>query len=235
MKKHVLVTTSWDDGHKLDLKLARLLNKYGIRGTFYISPNNREFNKMDLLSDSEIIEISKNFEIGAHTLTHPRLSTVSSVESYDEISGSRQYLEMVTGRRIVSFSYPGGDYDSTHVSQVKKAGFKLARTTKRFAGSIGEKRYEIPTSIHAYKHWSDIKKIATISNFDYMNFFKYFSNWDQLAIVFFNHIMQNGQIFHLWGHSWEIEKHNDWDKLEKVLKHIANRRNVMYGTNAELL
>lgn len=34
MKKQIIVTTSWDDGHKLDLKLAKLLEKHEIRGTF---------------------------------------------------------------------------------------------------------------------------------------------------------------------------------------------------------
>ena len=32
----VIITTSWDDGHSLDLKLAGLLQKYDIPATFYI-------------------------------------------------------------------------------------------------------------------------------------------------------------------------------------------------------
>ena len=32
----LIVTTSWDDGSRLDLKLAELLEKYGISGTFYV-------------------------------------------------------------------------------------------------------------------------------------------------------------------------------------------------------
>ncbi len=43
MKK--IVTTSWDDGHKLDLKLAHLLQKYNMPATFYVSPECREFSK----------------------------------------------------------------------------------------------------------------------------------------------------------------------------------------------
>ncbi len=61
MKKQEIVTTSWDDGHKLDLKLIKILNKYNIKGTFYVAPKNREFNKKDLLSDEEIIEINEDF------------------------------------------------------------------------------------------------------------------------------------------------------------------------------
>jgi hypothetical protein len=41
----IYVTTSWDDGHKLDMKLAVLLKKYGIKGTFYICPN--EWQKLE--------------------------------------------------------------------------------------------------------------------------------------------------------------------------------------------
>ena len=31
------ITTSWDDGHTLDLRLADLLDKYDLRGTFYVA------------------------------------------------------------------------------------------------------------------------------------------------------------------------------------------------------
>src|SRR3989344_6448243 len=68
--KKVIVTTSWDDGHKLDLKVASILKKYSIKGTFYICPEDRELRKSELLSDREIVMLSKDFEIGAHTMTH---------------------------------------------------------------------------------------------------------------------------------------------------------------------
>ena len=32
----ILITTSWDDGHPLDLRLAELLHKYDVPATFYI-------------------------------------------------------------------------------------------------------------------------------------------------------------------------------------------------------
>ena len=31
-----IVTTSWDDGHPLDVRLAELLSSYGVPGTFYL-------------------------------------------------------------------------------------------------------------------------------------------------------------------------------------------------------
>jgi len=42
-------------------------------------------------------------------------------------------------------------------------------------------------------------------------------------------------VFHLWGHSWEIEKYDMWKKLEKLLQHISNRKNCVYLSNSELI
>ncbi|MDQ1050197.1 hypothetical protein [Streptomyces sp. V4I2] len=39
----VVVTTSWDDGHRIDACLVASLDKYCIAGTFYIASRNREF------------------------------------------------------------------------------------------------------------------------------------------------------------------------------------------------
>ena len=36
MNEKTLATTSWVDGHKLEIRLVALLKKYGIKGTFYI-------------------------------------------------------------------------------------------------------------------------------------------------------------------------------------------------------
>lgn len=30
------ITTSWDDGHPLDLRVAELLSEYHLQGTFYV-------------------------------------------------------------------------------------------------------------------------------------------------------------------------------------------------------
>ena len=38
----IYVTTSWDDGHSLDMKLYNLLEEYGLKGTFYITTDRPE-------------------------------------------------------------------------------------------------------------------------------------------------------------------------------------------------
>jgi len=48
-------------------------------------------------------------------------------------------------------------------------------------------------------------------------------------------IIHSGGIYHVWGHSWEIGKRNDWIKLERVLQYISNRDYIKYYTNGEIL
>lgn len=233
--KKIILTTSWDDGHVLDLKLTNLLKKYNIKGTLYIAPKSRAFGAEELLNNSQIKKLSHDFEIGAHTMTHPRLSTIKADESNFEIVESKKYLGNLIGKPVLSFCYPGGDYNSTHIDQVKKASFRIARTTKRFSTNIGKHAYEIPTTIHAYRHWSDAIKIANFAKLNPIKFIKYFLNWDLLATALFDQVLQRGGVFHLWGHSWEIDKNNDWNRLEKVLKYIGKRQNVKYVTNGKLI
>jgi len=44
---------------------------------------------------------------------------------------------------------------------------------------------------------------------------------------------RNG-LFHLWGHSWEIDKNHDWQRLENVLAYIAKQPDVHYLTNGDI-
>ena len=232
--KKTIVTTSWDDGHALDRKLTDVLKQFSLKGTLYISPKDREFSANDLLSDNEVALLAQDFEIGAHTMTHPRLSTVSAVTAGEEILHSKQYLEKVISASVTSFCYPGGDYTATNINQVKEAPFVLGRTVKRFSFDVGSDPYQLPTTLHAYRHWSDIWHIAKFTKFNPITFLKCYLNWDVLGMKMFDYTVEHGGVFHLWGHSWEIEKNKDWQRLENLCKYISNRPDVSYVTNREL-
>ena len=237
MKKQIIVTTSWDDGHKLDLKLVKLLKKYGIRGTFYISPKNREFGKEDLLSDEEIIKLNNNFEIGAHTMTHPRLTKISEREAFNEIIDSKKYLGKLLGEEIRCFCYPCGKYNKKIIELVRKAGFYYSRTMKKFELRPVRNFLLSGTTLEAHRNSLltlplDSLKILTFSRFNLIEFFKNL-HWEYLAKKTFDYVEKNGGVYHLWGHSWVIQKCNDWEKIERVLSYISKKMNVKYLTNYE--
>jgi peptidoglycan/xylan/chitin deacetylase (PgdA/CDA1 family) len=230
--KTAVLTTSWDDGHKCDVRLARMLKEHGLRGTFYVAPENQEFAKQDLLTLSEIRDINQDFEIGAHSMTHRRLPTISEQEAEREIVESKAVLEQVTGEEIKVFCYPGGAYTKLHVQLVKDAGYRYARTAARYAFTVDD-TYEAGTSLHVYNHRFDLWQTARFAKFRPMKVLRCLE-WDALAKSMFDQVIEEGGIYHIWGHSWEIDEHNDWERLENVFRYISAHPKVNYLTNGEL-
>jgi peptidoglycan/xylan/chitin deacetylase (PgdA/CDA1 family) len=86
-------------------------------------------------------------EVGAHTMTHPMLSTLAGKTQRAEIVGSKRRLEEALDRPVTSFSYPYGsrsDYTRDVVEMVKEAGFRCA--CSNFAGAVmlGRDPYQLP-------------------------------------------------------------------------------------------
>src|SRR3954465_6411974 len=111
MKPVLYITTSWDDGHPLDLRVAELLAKYGLPGTFYV-PRTSEYGTM---TTAQLRELSGAFEIGAHTLQHVDLNGATAELARQEIVDSRSWIEDVTGVPCPMFCPPKGRYSSSHL------------------------------------------------------------------------------------------------------------------------
>jgi peptidoglycan/xylan/chitin deacetylase (PgdA/CDA1 family) len=228
MKKSdfVIVTTSWDDGHKYDLIMNKLLNKYNIKGTFYAT---KQYLKPLDKNDLKIIDL--NHEIGAHTLTHPDLISIPLETATEEIKGSKEYLEQILGHQIPMFCYPYGRYNDTIKQKIKSSGFIAARTCNCGDFSFPKDPYEWQTTLHAsngsplmaFTIWRK-NQIPIKSLFD----------WEIRAKMLFDHALDTGGIYHMWGHSIEFEKKSEWGKLERVLDYISNRKNVIYATNGQI-
>ena len=59
-------------------------------------------------------------------------------------------------------------------------------------------------------------------------------DWKQLIMKLFDKVNESGGVFHIWGHSWEIEENNLWGDLEEILKYVSCGDNISYKTNGEL-
>lgn len=245
--KKIAFTTSWDDGSKFDIKLSELLLKYGMRGTFYI-PKSFELRT---LSDSEIREIAKHNEIGAHTLTHADLTKLSPCVAEKEIKESKEYLDELLGIETKTFCYPKGFYNNEIKNIVKQVGFKGARTTCEWSFEFPRDFFEIETSLHIYpfplRPLNSFLQYKNPKNFlaplvrNYPEIakrklgIKSFLSWQGLARTSFLYARDFGRVFHLFGHSWEIEKYGMWEDLEKFLKLVSEQENIVFIKNSELL
>ena len=47
--------------------------------------------------------------------------------------------------------------------------------------------------------------------------------------------LEQGGVYHLWGHSWEVDARGDWGRLERVLGYIAGRPQVAYVANHDVI
>ena len=251
--KKIIVTTSWDDGSVEDLRILNLLNKYNLKGTFYVPKNiNFEIKKgkyLQRISDKEILEIAKTQEIGAHTMNHTYLNKLHGDELYSEIKNSKDWIELLLNKKIRVFACPGGIFNSEIIETIKKSGFIGANVGGIFNVEIKDP-FLVGFSAHCYpcfpknKEWGLFLKSKITLGRIRVNIkgIKKFNlpiisilRWNILAKNIFNYILENGGIFHLHGHSWEIERYKIWDDLEDILKYISNRDNVLYLTNSETI
>lgn len=87
-------------------------------------------------------------EIGAHTVSHPILSTLDRQRARVEIVEGKRRLEDITGRRIALFAYPNGkpgrDYGPEHVRLVREAGFDAAVSTTAGIAHSGSDIFQLP-------------------------------------------------------------------------------------------
>jgi peptidoglycan/xylan/chitin deacetylase (PgdA/CDA1 family) len=228
----IYVTTSWDDGHVLDLRLASELVEHGLTGTFYVAPECREIAAADRLSDSSLRELAACSEIGAHTLTHPRLPAVPDEVARREIVDGRDAIEQVTGQPVTSFCYPYGAFSDHHPDMVRSAGFTSARTVERFRTDVPDDLFRMGTTTHAYQHLVDGPQILrrTRSPRRALGLWR---NWEYLGRQLFEETCTTGGVFHLWGHSWEVDANDDWSRLRSILKEISEHGAVPV-TNGEL-
>lgn len=98
-----------------------------------------------MMSAAQARELAENgFEIGSHTLTHPRLSALDDDQLRREIVDSKHKLEDLIGREVVSFSYPYGDYDGRVLDAAMAAGYKNAVSTRLGTVVAGTSLFEIP-------------------------------------------------------------------------------------------
>jgi peptidoglycan/xylan/chitin deacetylase (PgdA/CDA1 family) len=85
--------------------------------------------------------------VGAHTMQHRALSSLSAAERLAELRESRRFVQNTTGRPVDFFSYPFGrarDVGSDSRRAVAEAGYRAACTTVQEPVRIGQSHYALP-------------------------------------------------------------------------------------------
>ncbi len=139
------ITITFDDGYLDNYTNAfPVLKKYGFSATVYIITGSVRRDEKDrtYLSWDEIKEMqSAGIEIGSHTVSHPRLTSVNLSSAKQEIEQSKRAIEQKFGTACESFCYPGGMWNKEIVRLVRVSGYSNAATVMPGANLAGGDPY----------------------------------------------------------------------------------------------
>jgi len=88
----------------------------------------KEYKERHALSKAEVIEMSKYINMQSHTKFHPCLPECKYDVAQEEISESKQKLEVEYGFSINTIAFPNGDYSERDIEFAKNAGYTCAIT-----------------------------------------------------------------------------------------------------------
>jgi peptidoglycan-N-acetylglucosamine deacetylase len=239
-----IVTTSWDDGDLFDLRVAEFLAARKLPGTFYIPVKGHILgqHRTCRMSHAEMLELnSQGFEIGAHGVSHPNLPECNAEQLIVEVESSKKRLEDDLGKGVSMFAYPRGRHNGNVIAAVKKGGFAGARTTAMLARELKFDPFRMPTSVHVFPHtrldyFRNLARVWDLRRtLAYATHFRCSENWVELAKILFDSVLRSGGLWHLYGHSWEIEELRLWPGLKEVLDYVSNRPGVTYLANGPIV
>ena len=225
--KSKALTFSYDDGVTQDKRLIKLFNKYGLKATFNINSEllgkpgylRREnmwigHNKVE---PEEVAALYQNHEVAVHTLTHPSLPQQDEAEIIRQVEEDRKNLERLTGKEVVGMAYPGGGVNNDD----RVAGVLRNHTRMQYARTI--------TCCHHFDLQENLLQFQpTVYHLDFDKLF-------ELGEEFLKLTPDKPQIYYLWGHSYEFDYYDTWDRFEEFCRMMSGREDIFYGTNREVL
>jgi peptidoglycan/xylan/chitin deacetylase (PgdA/CDA1 family) len=87
--------------------------------------------------------VRAGWEIDAHSLTHPDLTTIGAAQLRTEVAGSRRAIQDAFGVPADGFCYPAGKYDAGVEAAVKAAGYRAATTELDGAAAPSQDPYAL--------------------------------------------------------------------------------------------
>ena len=120
-----MVTLTFDDGDGDQMAAARVLHRYRLPATFYIITGAVGAPGYVTRPDLHRLAADGN-EIGGHTVSHLRLTALTTAEARRQVCDSRSVLAR-WGYQAISFAYPGGADSPRTEAIVRGCGYTSAR------------------------------------------------------------------------------------------------------------
>ena len=151
-----VVGITFDDGYLNNLvNAAPVLAKYNFSATCYLVNKKiglsntwdleKGITQSPLMNEDEINAWLKlGMDIGAHTNTHPDLTSISEKKALKEIKDCKDDLSKKFNVNVKDFCYPFGLYNKLICNMAKDSGYLSATTMIRGRASSKSDRYLLP-------------------------------------------------------------------------------------------
>jgi peptidoglycan/xylan/chitin deacetylase (PgdA/CDA1 family) len=211
------IALSFDDGTTNDERLVRLLNKYSIKASFHLNagliPMDDEISDLNRLPLTRIKHLYTGHEVAAHSYSHPDLCELNEEEIFEEVNSDIRTLNVYFNQNTLGFAYPFGTFDECIINQLKLTSLYYARTIRDTLS------FQLP---------SDPFLLDPTCHIMYPGLFDLTQN-------FIDDNSNKPLFFLVWGHSYELEKQEDWDRFESFLRIIAEDGDIFSGSIIECL
>lgn len=217
---------SYDDGRTEDRQLVKIMNKYGLIGTFHLNSN--KLGSAGYLAKDEIKQLFMGHEVSVHSANHPNLTALSKIDVVYEVVEDRRALERLMGYPVRGMAYPFGNNNEFVIDAIKGLGIEYARTVDDTYGfKMPENSLKWHPTMHQFAkaYWepnnpeNDKKELAR-----FYQVISDFKGTKELALL------------DIWGHSWEMGNDpSKWDETEKFFKLLANNPDIHYTTQIDLV
>ena len=217
---------SFDDGMVADRRLVKLMNEYGLTGTFHLNSN--KLDTKDYLTKEEVKSLYQGHEVSGHTANHPNLTELSKIDVIYEVVEDKTELERLIAYPVRGMSYPFGNTNDFVIEAITGLGIEYART-------VGDTyNFGMPTD---FLRWQPTIHLFGKTNYipnDTANDRRESGQFYQLTHDFLK--ANSLALFYVWGHSWEYEgAGNKWAEVEKFFKMVSKNPDIFYTTQIGLV
>ena len=221
------VTFSYDDGCPEDIRFADLTAKYGIKCTFNFNCNAM---KKAPLTKEEVEEhmLGQGHEIAVHGENHRAPGLIRAIDGISDVLNCRIELENRYGMIIRGMAYPDSGVtkfvNESSYASVKNYLTELDIAYSRTLGGDND-GFEMPCDWHAW---------MPTAHHDNPKIYEYIDKFLSIDIEGARSTARRPRLFYLWGHSYEFERKNNWDHIEKICEMLSGKDDVWYATNIEI-
>ena len=212
---------SYDDGVVQDIRFVKLLNRYGLKGTFNLNYGlmRRNFTwehecgmTIHRIPEDQVVAVYEGHEIASHSYSHPYFDHASETEILKELGADQFFLERLFGGKVAGYATPFYYYSDLMADCVRHCGFEYARISEE------SNDYSVPADFYRWRgskfHWDD----------DLEDFVRGFLKSDrELALC------------QLVGHSYDLDVLELWDRMERICTWIRDNGDVWPATHLELV